>query len=96
MRPDDSAQDRERYRMEALDRAEKLEHLTSLPEWQIVHTYMENAIRNFANVSIKEGFADMEAFNLARGEVLGFNKLLASIGSDLETLNNERSKPTSK
>ena len=88
--------EQEAYLDEVLERAESLKHLTSLSEWKYVQAYMENSIRLFTNKAVLEGFSNMEEFNLARGEVLGFNKMIASISSDLETLENERSKPATK
>lgn len=60
--------------------------------WEMVETYIQNVVRQFANTAVLKGFSSIEEMNLERGKVIGLQGLLTEINNAIKALEDDRSK----
>lgn len=85
-------QERQAYLREELARGVAFEEIINSKGFAYLKAFYENSIRLFANKAVKEGFKDMEEYQLERGMVMGMGKLFDGVNSSIATLEGERKK----
>lgn len=85
-------QEQEQYLKDSLARGVAFEAFIRSDAYAYLKGYYESAIKLFSTTAIKQGFKDMEEFNLERGKVLGMSNLFDGINSSIQTLEEARKK----
>jgi hypothetical protein len=76
--------------LEMLEKAGAFEELIRTKGWEYIKNYIEEQIKDFANISIINGYKSIEDFNFARGQIVALRQILVEIESQLRNLNNYR------
>jgi flagellar biosynthesis/type III secretory pathway protein FliH len=85
-------EERQKYLAEAMKRAGAFEEWVNQASFKYFKARYENQIRDFSNKAIKQGFADMNEYQLERGKVLGIASVFDEVNSSLDLLKSEREK----
>lgn len=85
---------------EQLKRGGAFEVLLNQEGFELIRAYISNQVQSFASKALSPGFATMEEYREAKGEVNGLRKLIANMDADIKAVYEHRqrkqaTKPTS-
>lgn len=83
--PESREELQERSFNEAVIRAEAFQAMIYTEGWKLVRAYYENGLKDLVNTMMLADAKQISDFEPRRRELMGIQKLMASIDADLET-----------